>query len=49
MFIRSIQQTDGKVDLLNTELVQAPSKSVKLRRERGEQEKYDEGERKSEG
>lgn len=31
-FIRSIQQTDGKVYLLNTELVQAPLKSAKLRR-----------------
>jgi len=32
MLIRSIQQTDGKVDLLNIELVQAPPKFVKLRR-----------------
>jgi len=32
MFIRSIQQTDGEVDLLNTKLVRAPPKSVKLRR-----------------
>jgi len=49
MFIRSIQKTDRKVDLLNTELVQAPPKSVKLRGQRGEEEKYDEGQRKSVG
>jgi len=32
MFIRSVQQRDGKVDLLNTELVQTPPKCVNLRR-----------------